>query len=428
MPESKGKVVIGSQNEANTTLCVSLLQALGYETQPTTTLTGLEAALAQPRVNIVISELYLKDGASYTLRAQHSDLAWIGLANIISGDSVSFFLARDCGLFTVLDLPLSMAALVEAVSLVEQGLSSDAYRMHLWAYEWESLSIARNRFSPSQGLDTPDESDIDFADSNTPAPSFSDYRVPTMSIQLKPKKRSKLRWFNAPAIGNLRSTPFASVLWRFARDKATGCLIIRRRFLSASIYFKNGAILGFYASHPAFDFFNFMRRRSDAGAELVAQIEGLSKESGQSLSEIWMERESHKRSAKTMRREYMREQLLECFTWAEGSYHFQEGDGQVHDFPLGDAALREVFEQGIFEHTPLHRILRKTDELIPYVLKLNVEPAEARRYFTRSECFEMIDNLAFGDTLVEMLVHFPSHYPIHQTVYMLLILGLLELS
>ena len=129
------------------------------------------------------------------------------------------------------------------------------------------------------------------------------------------------------------------------------------------------------------------------------------------------------------RSEHLRACLLEIFGWENGTYVCQKVsfcEENIVDQSL-DCGI-SLLQAGIFTKISMYRILQRLEFIVPYFLKLTVDKKNVLNFDVTAQTDAVLDYLERGGTLVEMLVHLPSDCPVHRLVYLLLVLGYLDLT
>lgn len=413
--------IIAIENDYLRQSARQFLTDLGFKIVEAADMAELERHIQSETPKFVLCDLYLKHEflGDHPKRYASQDITWMGLMQVTDGAASEYYVSQHCGFAALLDANPSFVDLYIALQQVVAG-RTNPLRLGLP----QSSTQRWLRASMSTPISSAHSFSPPYPDTNV-ASTVSGMRPPPIGIDnLKPELKS---WFQARDVGNLAHTAFAAILWKAHSQKRTGVLSFCRGELKFSLIFKNGLPIAGTTNEAQFDIFCAAKRHALIDTELFKRIQELQKRGTSSRYDCIAMLPNPQQIIKA----WLKIAILDAFAWRDGAYDWQSSSYHADppiqaDFTPDE--LKKLIYEGVFERMPLHIILDACKDYASYFLKIKASQTDAERFFFTPYAKAIVQRLEKGDTLMEMLIYFPSQYPVHQTVYLLFIFGYLDLE
>jgi len=223
--------------------------------------------------------------------------------------------------------------------------------------------------------------------------------------------------------GDLKTAPFARLLARLHRGKATGRICVQRGDIEKSIYLDHGEpiLIDSNREEELLGYFLISRKiiTQDQLEEGLARLNEWGGRLGDALVAIGAipAHEVFRHLS-----EQMREKLLDVFTWDVGNYgYFENQQPTTHGYPLGIDAYSTIVE-GCMQRVPIERIRANSNAYRYLTVRIHENPVDLDHLKLPTKALRVINLYEPGDALDRLLSKMPhSDSDFVQRVFYLLV-------
>ncbi len=208
--------------------------------------------------------------------------------------------------------------------------------------------------------------------------------------------------------GDLKSAPFARLLARLHRGKATGRICVQRHDIEKSIYLDHGEpiLIDSNREEELLGYFLISRKiiTQDQLEEGLARLNEWGGRLGDALVAIGAipAHEVFRHLS-----EQMREKLLDVFTWDLGGYeYFENQQPETHGYPLGIDAYSTIVE-GCMQRVSIERIRESSNAYRYLPVRIHENPVDLDRLKLPTKALRVINLYESGDALDRLLSKMP---------------------
>lgn len=365
-----------------------VFRVYGMEPAVCDTPESIEGSLAGETDAVGMCTLQPRDEACFSLPQRYPQIRWTAFAEL--GPSAEYEAAEQMGFTDILPMPATASNLFEALHHVaSRPFSGHAFshaRFHWIRRGTEHFLVP----GPEALTDNFDELD------DIPQNAFQKLSLNVPCLSFTPK-------------GSLIHTHFAAIVHAIESRRLTGDLHLWRESLHWCFHFEAGKADGVQTS-DAFRYFEDLR-------EKLSSVQ----EGGNPPSP---ERQ------KAIRRGTAERFLFEVFSWPDGDFEWLEQNQPDASHFNSNPDSKDVFcvlIQAVLKWVPITFILEVTHSCLSNFLKLKDNIPRLPEGAFPPEVMAVVEKLTKGGNLTEMLTENPDAYPVHQVVYLLLILGHIDL-
>ena len=129
-----------------------------------------------------------------------------------------------------------------------------------------------------------------------------------------------------------------------------------------------------------------------------------------------------------VQRSWILSSLNEFIACGSGNVEFLAMESGFDHAPwFAENDLPTIFEDAVF-HMPKLEMLDTMRMILPFRIRVCADKTDPMKLFSRNECKAVVERMKKSDRLEELLVYLPHGYPVHQTIYLLLAQGCLDIE
>lgn len=374
-------------------LCQSVIKAQNSNFTLVSDAAELKHILCKFPQNLVMAEAYIESEPTFTLIREHADCAWIVFLNEVESLGAACYISSLGPRVTVLASNPCIADLIEIFNAAQNNdLQSFEERHQRYKTAWFTAGL----MFPGSNGESDDQTD------------------------LLAQKLWLTTHFSARLPADCASVSQLSILCRIVREHQNGILTFSRDNIFVNITWKGGLPIDISTNES---FLN------------VNQLVSLSADS--------VTDDKNKDSATRSEQLWIAEIIRELTRWRVGKISWNPVLLDTALTPkLAELDLYALLYKSVFS-LPQWEIENATRALLPFNLHLTVAKNDALRYlslssdgpasddsevFSSIKCKAIVERLQKSGTLYELLMYLPDGYPIHQTIYLLLAQGCLDID
>ncbi len=367
-----------------------ILHESGYAYTNVADVAEMVSSISEQKPDVIISEAYVDSEPVFDLVKEHPEQPWILILNLVDSWGVVRYLATLAPRVVSFSPAASIADIVEALKAIED--QDDRFFGHSYLLASGSWITALQLFPGAFGEDPSDANASEHL---------------TQKLVLKAR-------FHADYPASCTSKSVLGAMCRIVRERKSGWLMLRRRDICLRYQFKSGMLVNIDSNSRLFDIYAF------------AAFKGMI-----SFDELNAIREKQSRDLpdyEVLERQWFASLITEGARWIRGELDFvSESFGNDVVPKLSTEEMNRIFEKAVFE-VPCRERLDIMRAALPFRLRLTVRVEEALKLFSTAESKAVVERLKKSDTLSELLVYLPQGYPVHQTIYLLLAQGCLDIE
>ena len=372
------------------TQLIAVLEAYGYHLVVCDTPDALDKCIAENAPALGICTLHPNKKELFTLPHQYPEIKWLAFAEL--GWAAEYETAIQFEFADILPIPATSSNLFEALYLLSNK-----------PLKGNSFSHARFRWlrqGTEHFMQLHHDALIEKLDELSDNAKTDLYSIPFANPYLifTPK-------------GSLIHTHFVAILHTISERHLTGTLHLWRASLHWIFYFSEGDIVHVHTSDNLHFFESGQKQASSTN-----DIDSHSKD------EITPETENRLPNNLSF--------IYEVFTWPDGNFEWIDNKVQ-HNLNFISHTKQKLAESIIIQASlkwiPMTIILEVTHSCLSYFLKLKDNVPKLPEADLSPQVTAVVEKLTKGDNLTETVASFSSDYPVHRVVYLLLILGHIDL-
>ena len=236
------------------------------------------------------------------------------------------------------------------------------------------------------------------------------------------------RFFKVGQEGTFANCHLSAIFYRIMAENKTGRLHLRRPGLHWVIFFKDGAPFDIDMRMSAYslDFPAWAQKEEnqfstkDMSTDLTIHDNELTR------------RDRIKRIPENVSkfRAWIIAMMNEIFAWPQAEFQWMDGNIPPTELYHPQFSLEEcldILETGVFFWQSKSSIMDITQSVLPYFLKLKDNGSLPEGSVSAQEIESIVEQLKLGDTLTEMLAVNQNSHLVHAVIYLLIMMGHLEL-
>lgn len=208
--------------------------------------------------------------------------------------------------------------------------------------------------------------------------------------------------------GELKTAPFARLLARLHRSKATGRICVHRDDIEKSIYLDHGEpiLVDSNREEELLGYF-LISRKIITQAQLEEGLTRLNEWGGRLGDALVAIGAIPAHEVFRHLSEQMREKLLDVFTWDVGEYgYFENQQPETHGYPLGIDAYSTIVE-GCMQRVSIERIRESSNTYRYLPVRVHDNPVDLDRLKLPTKALRVINLYESGDALDRLLSKMP---------------------
>ena len=400
------------QNKAFSTLTTSMLEDAGYEVISIRERQKLIDTLNSQKIALILSDRMIGDSPVTDLPASYPDITWfVHLTDVFSLSAASTL----CSVYRFTDFIPTPSAISNIYAAIWM------FKNHLTGYQAFDSNATHAKFQSqrSSALNIPNQIEL-LPDHD---PSLSALKVNGAQCL----DNINASFFRNQDYGTFEHTHFSAIFYRLCAQHQTGRLHLRRTGLHWVIFFKDGAPfdIDMRSSRNSLDFPAWYQRKTqNSSPEISTNLSIQDREL--TRREIIREIPGYEKWFKT----WLTDMICEIFAWPQAEFQWMPGNIPVTEpyHPQMSAKdCMQILQTGVLLWLSEASILDVTQSVLPYFLKLNDNKALAEASFSTQGFESIVEKLKMGDTLAEMLTGNHASHIVHSVIYMLIMMGHLDL-